>query len=261
MLMICWFYCIPFSKGLFFAASLLLLLFSVFMLKRGVRQSRSSLRSSAFILMFLAALKIFTIDLYLLSDKILCDTAIIASRCAPTGFKVLMGGGFLAVVLIAALLLNAYRSFVYDRRQVQQRPEDVRLSLWVNIGLSLVVLLIIWLIMPWVGYLTVGSVPALVQHIPWQYLAIAIVAVLLICFWKLEDCSWVYHVEGRGKKAQVTRAWTAKDTLWVATLLFAIALVFSYVSMDVLSSRPSTPSQSHFDWRDLFQGSIFFDKR
>ena len=48
MLMMCWFYGVPFVKGLFFASSLLLLLFSVFALKRGVRQSRSTLRGVAF---------------------------------------------------------------------------------------------------------------------------------------------------------------------------------------------------------------------
>ena len=81
MLMMCWFYGVPFIKGLFFTSSLLLLLFSVFALKRGVRQSRSTLRDVAFFLMFIALLKLFIVDAYILREYLLCEVGVFVSFC------------------------------------------------------------------------------------------------------------------------------------------------------------------------------------
>ena len=139
MLMMCWFYCIPLAKGIFFASSPLLILFSMFVLKRGVRQSRLGLRQFSFLLMFVAMLKMFTLDIYLSRYYILCAF----SACNDTGlFKAIQGGGLLALVLGSLFLFNLYRSFAQNRPQKEVTPEQVNLSFWANLSISLVVLLI-----------------------------------------------------------------------------------------------------------------------
>src|ERR1035437_2582088 len=111
MLMMCWFYCIPFAKGFFFASGLLLLLFSLFVLKRGIRQSRSGLRQFAFMLMFLAILKMCTVDIYLLREYLLFTF----DKGHDTGFfKKVQGGGLIALVVCSLFLFNLYRSFAQD---------------------------------------------------------------------------------------------------------------------------------------------------
>lgn len=247
MLTICWFYCIPFAKGLFFALSPLLFLFSLFMLKRGIRQSRPLLRQAAFLLMFLAALKLFTVDIYFLKDR-LCG--LFAPDCNATGFKILQAGGLVALTLTGLLLAQIYRSFIRNRRQAVIASEQMRLKCWSNLSIFLVLGLIFWLAAPWAGFLTVGHVPKLFMEVPWQYLAIMNVVVLLISFWKLEDCSWTYNPADKSRKAHSHRVWTAKDTLWLSAILFLITLVFSYASHDVLSG--TTPhNQANIRMEDL----------
>jgi hypothetical protein len=245
MLMMCWFYCIPFAKGLFFASPFLLILFSLFTLKRGIRQSRSALRQTAFLLIFIAILKIFTVDLYLLRDELLCGIERFSSACNARGFKILQASGLVLLALCGVVLINLYRSFLHNRRQKEITPEQVHLHFWANAGMCLVMLLVLWLAAPWVGYLTVGHVPQLFMNVPWQHLAVLNTAVLLIGFWKLEDCSWLYDPSHKNKKKYQTRVWTPKDTLWLSVILFLITLAFSYASSDVLSSSPHTRESNH----------------
>ncbi len=242
MLMMCWFYCVPFAKALFFAFSLLLVLFALFALKRGVCRARPGLRQLSFLLMFTALLKMCTVDVYLLREHLLCT---IGSRwCTATGFKMLQGGALVLLLVSSVLLFNIYRGFVRERRVREVMPEENHLFLWTNAGMSLVLLLILWLAAPWFGFLTVGHVPAFFMNVPWQYLAMLETAVLLVGFWKLEDCGWLYDPAATHKKRYETRVWTPKDTLNLSVMLFLIALAFSYVSSDVLSptTRRSTSS-------------------
>lgn len=244
MLMMCWFYCIPFAKGLFFSFSLLLVLFSLFVLKRGIRQSRFGLRQAAFLLMFFAVLKVFTIDLYLLKEKILCGSGLFSSGCGDTGFKILLLAGLVLLLLSSLGIFNAYRGFIRNAPQVSLTPQQVRLTFWANLSLSCVVILALWLAAPWVGYLTIGHVPGIFMQVPWQHLAVLNIILLLVGFWKLEDCSWVYHPAERIRKKHLARVWTAKDTLWLSATLFLITLAFSYISSDVLSMSKSN-EQDH----------------
>lgn len=242
MLMMCWFYGVPFIKGLFFTSSLLLLLFSVFALKRGVRQSRSTLRDVAFFLMFIALLKLFIVDAYILREYLLCEVGVFVSFCTAKGFKTFQFVSLVMLALCSFGLFNIYKCFINERKQVEITPEQVRLELWANISISLVIMLILWLAAPWAGYLTVGYVPKFFTDIPWQHLAFLEIAILLIGFWKLEDCNWAYNPENKNKKSHINRTWTPKDTLWVSVILFLITLAFSYASNDVLSTI--TPSRS-----------------
>lgn len=251
MLTMCWFYCIPFAKGLFFAASLMLIVFALFVLKRGVRQSRPALRQTAFLLIFLSLLKMLTIDIYLLREVVLCDTAFFQAGCSPIGFRILQFSGLLVLALSSVLLLNVYRSFMRNRKQAETKPQ-AGMRVWANISISLVAGLIVWLVAPWAGYLTVGHVPQLFMQVPWQNLALLNITVLLISFWKLEDCNWIYNPTGHAQKKQPIRVWTPKDTLWLAAILFLITLLFSYVSHDVLSpSAQVEKGASHLRVEDL----------
>ena len=151
----------------------------------------------------------------------------------------------LMLALCSFGLLNVYRCFVNDRKQIELTPEEVHLELWANVSAFLAIMLILWLAAPWVGYLTIGYVPKFFIDVPWHHLAILELAILLIGFWKLEDCSWAYDPEKKNKKSHLDRTWTPKDTLWVSVVLFLITLAFSYASNDVLSAV--TPSKGrHF---------------
>lgn len=238
MLMMCWFYCIPFAKGLFFAFSFLLVLFSFFALKRGICQARPGLRQFAFMLMFAALLKICTVDVYLMREHFLCRGD--GSLCTPAGFKVLQGGALLALLVLSGFLFNLYRSFVRERRVREVRPEENHLNAWANASMGLVLLLTLWLAAPWFGFLTVGHVPSFFMNVPWQYLAMVNTVVALVGFWKLEDCNWLYNASLSNKKRYETRVWTPKDTLNLSVILFLIALAFSYVSSDVLTPGGAT---------------------
>jgi len=248
MLVMFWFYGVSFVKWLFFASSLLLLLFSVFALKRGVRQSRKMLRDVAFFLMLTAFLKIFIVDVYMLKKYLLCDINVSSSFCNATGFKIFQMSGLVLLVLCSLGLFNVYRYFINDKYQIELIPEQVNLKFWANISMVLVIILILWLMAPWAGYLTVGYVPKIFMDVPWQHLAFLETILLLIGFWKLEDCRWIYDPEKKGKKAYINNAWTPKDTLWLSFTLFLITLAFSYASNDALSDV--TPSRSgHFQFQ------------
>ncbi len=241
MLMLCWFYCIPLAKGFFFASGPMLLVLALFVLKRGVRQSRGGLRQTAFLFMFAALLKMTTVDVYFLRIYLLCRF----NQCHDSGFfKMVQSAGLAALVVGSFLLLYIYRGFAHDRRQKPITPEQAHLSFWANFALILVLMLVFWLAAPWVGYLTVGHVPAFFMRVPWQRLAELDVVVLLYGFWKLEDCTWLYDPEEHKKRGYRMNVWTAKDTLWVSVVLFMIALGLSYVSNDVLSMSMPRKSES-----------------
>ncbi|MBU6474550.1 MAG: hypothetical protein KGQ70_01170 [Alphaproteobacteria bacterium] len=237
MLMLCWFYCIPFAKGLFFASGPMAFVLALFVLKRGVRQQRAGLRQLAFLLMFAALLKMALADVYFLRIDLLCAF----NQCHDGGFfRAAQAAGLAALVLGSFLLLFVYRGFARDRRQKPVTPEQVHLSFWANFGLVLVLVLLCWLAAPWAGYLTVGHIPAFFMRVPWQRLAMLDVAVLLVGFWKLEDC---HDPEERKKGNYRMNVWTAKDTLWVSVVLLLIGLALSYVSNDVLSMAMPRESQ------------------
>jgi hypothetical protein len=234
MLMMCFFYCVSLAKGLFYASAPLLVLFSLFVLKRGIRQDRPALRETAFLIIFGALLKFFIWDVYLLRQDVLCRVETIASQwCTYDGIKLLHTVSMAMLILCSFVLFNIYRYFVRVRRPPQVTPEQIYLGFWANLSLGLVMLLIFWLIAPWIGYLTVGHVPPLFNQVPWQSMALVNIVVLLRGFWRAEDCIWTY--DPRDKKTMRTiRTWTARDTLWISAFLLLVALAFSFASVDVL---------------------------
>jgi hypothetical protein len=199
--------------------------------------------------MFIALLKICTVDIYLLRADLIC----LLDQCHDTVlFKGVQALGLAALILGSFFLLQLYRSFMPGRRPKKVTPEQVHLSLWANAGLALVVLLILWLATPWVGYLTVGHAAPLFLQAPWKLLVVLNAVVLLTGFWKLEECLWVYGPEEKKKKNYQLRIWTPRDTLWLSAILFMIALAFAYASNDALSgTMPRSGSHLQINLDDM----------
>jgi hypothetical protein len=240
MLMICWFYCIPFAKVLYFAAGGLVVLFSLFLLRRGVRVSSRTMRQWAFALMFLSAIKIFVFDIRLARDYILCGVQpMLPFGCSKTGFMILELGGLVLLVLCSAVLFQFYRLYMRDVKRKPCKPEDVNLRFWADASMVCVCAMIVWTMAPWVGYLTVGRVPALFTQVQWQFFAIANFILLLIGFWKVESCDWDFDPKAKMtmRSKQAANLWTPRDTLWLNVFLYLVTLALSYVAHDILSKN------------------------
>ena len=116
MLMLCWFYCIPFMKMLYYASAPLLMVFALFVLKRGIYRARPGLRQTAFAILFFAAVKLWVFDLRDLDEHVVCVTGmkIVQVLCTPAGFKVIGIIGLLGLCGTSYLLFH----FVYYKYRV-----------------------------------------------------------------------------------------------------------------------------------------------
>lgn len=242
MLMLCWFYCIPFAKFFYFALSGLMFIIALFALKRGIYTHRPGLRQFAFILMFIAAFKTLMIDFRMQKQYILCDYLGSGRQnpplfpCSGKGMMAADFVGMLLFVLASLFLFYLYKVYMPEKKRELLTPDQVHLHFWTNLSLGFVVVMICWLTAPWFGYLTVGHVPKIFLQIPWQNFAIGNLGLLLICFWKSESCVWTYSLTQKNKMQYLTNTWTARDTLWMNLFLYCIALGFSYISHDVLTT-------------------------
>ena len=243
MLMICWFYCIPFAKFLYFAAGPLLFVYALFMLKRGIRGARPSLRQSAFILMFVALFKMCLFDVRMLKRDFFCTVSktLYDAFCNKEG---MIFADMLGLVVLAASsfgLFYFYREFMNIKQPSFVPPDRENLREWVNITLWSLIIMVVWQIAPWVGYLTVGSVATIFVAVPWQGLAVFNLILLLICFWKVESVKWVrdagqQNIKNTGN-SHLGLTWTPKDTLWMNVFIYLITLALSYVAHDVLAAH------------------------
>lgn len=237
MLMLCWFYCIPFAILFYFAFGPLLFVFSMFAVKRGLRQARKGLRKASFIFMFLSAVKVFIFDIRMGEKYLFCDKKIRLPMidCSPFGFRVAEFASLLLLALVSMVLFHYYGVYVPERKRKVLQPEDVNLRFWANLGVLSVVAMIIWTMAPWVGSLLVGSVPKMFTVVQWQHFAIGNFLLLLIGFWKAESCSWEYNSTDKANRKYMTGGWTPRDTLWLNSFLYLITLGLSYVAHDVLT--------------------------
>lgn len=238
MLMLCWFYCIPFAILLYFALSPIIAVFSLFMIKRGMRQGRKGLKQWAFALLFAAGLKTFILDLHMkfAQDYLFCTQKMLPIvACTPGALHKVKLAGLMALVIFGAILVHAYGRVMTDRKPKICTPEEVNLRFWANLGLVSVFAMIIWTMAPWVGALTVGGVPKLFMVVKWQHFAIINVLLLLIGFWKVESCSWEYKSGDKESRKRVSGGWSPRDTLWLNVFLYLITLALSYVAHDILT--------------------------
>lgn len=238
MLMLCWFYCIPFAILLYFALGPIMAVFSLFMLKRGVRQGRRGLKQWAFALLFSSGVKTFIFDLQtkFAQDYLFCTQKMLPIvACEPDPLRKIKFAGIVALVIFSYILLHYYQRLMPDRKPKIYTPEDVNLRFWANLGLVSVFAMIIWTMAPWVGALTVGGVPKLFMIVKWQHFAIGNVLLLLIGFWKVESCSWEYKSGDKESRKRVSGGWSPRDTLWLNVFLYLITLALSYVAHDILT--------------------------
>ena len=245
MLMLCWFYCIPFMKMLYYASAPLLAVFALFVLKRGVYRARPGLRQAAFALLFFCAVKMWVFDLRDLDEHVVCATGLkaVQALCTPIGFKVIGVIGLIGLCATSFVLFHFYRATLHNRPPRLVSPEEMGIRRWANITMLLVVGLICWTLAPWVGTLIVGDVPQILMGRTWQYWSLICIVMLLVGFWRAESCDWVggrrsnaaqQRAMGIKPGSHASAAWTPRDTLWMAVFLFLITLMLSYVGHDVL---------------------------
>ncbi len=246
MVMLCWFYCVPFMKMLYYASAGVLVLFAAFVFRRGICRARNGLRLAACLMMFVAAVKVWVFDLRDLDRFLVCDRnwRVLDMLCTPAGLTVMALAGLAGLCATAWGLLYLYHHAAHGPRPRLVAPEQLRMRRWANITMMAVIFLMCWTLAPWVGTLTVGEVPDLLVGAAWQYISLACLGLLLTGFWRAEACDWqgtrggavVERQRAMGIKpgSQASAGWTARDTLWMAAFLFLITIGLSYVSYDVL---------------------------
>lgn len=238
MLMLCWFYCIPFAKLLYFATGPLLLIFAAFMLRRGIRNARGGLRRAALFMMFLACGKMFLADLHIAKDDLFCGTGMFAfeGSCAREVMLAIDAIGLILMVVSSLLIANAYRLHLHDREFVPLTPEEAHLPFWSRLSMAGVWVMVLWQLAPWVGALTIGSVPEIFLQLPWQVLALINCGLLLYSFWKAESCVWDTSTATKKRTgSHLNKSWNARDSLWLSVFVYLVTLALSYVAHDVLS--------------------------
>ncbi|HRI76124.1 MAG: hypothetical protein H3C49_00575 [Alphaproteobacteria bacterium] len=243
MLALCWFYCIPFAKFLYFASAPILIVFALFMLKRGVSLARAGLRKWALALIFISLIKICAFDVRALGDDLLCTVNEQLSEvgCNRRVFQALQVFALIFLVASSFVLFQVNRMFANVKTSTQLKPDDVQLGFWSKLVLMSVCVMVVWQCAPWVGYLTVGKVPDIFMKVPWQWFAIGNLLLLLYGFWRAESCNWNYEVKHKQRMAHLNQTWTQRDTLWMCVFIYLVALALSYVAHDVLTHGGTRP--------------------
>jgi hypothetical protein len=237
MLMMCWFYCIPFAKFLYFAMGPFLIIFSLFVLKRGIKTARSGLRQTAIITMFFAVVKMCLFDVRMLKKEILCGmgNSLREIACNKTGFIVIELGALAVLLGVSVFLFHLYRVFLKMKKPLVYSPEQVHLRFWANLTFVVTSVFTVWVSGPWVGFLVVGRTPGIFDAVPWQLIATINLVLLLVGFWKSESCVWVRSDTNSRANKHLNNTWTSRDTLWLTAFFYTILIAFSYVSHDVIA--------------------------
>lgn len=237
MLALCWFYCIPFAKFLYFASAPILIIFALFMLKRGIRSARHKLRQWALAFIFVGLVKICVFDVRDLGHDLLCsvDEELSKVGCNRRSLQALQVFALATLVVAALALFQLHRSFMKIKEPSALTPAQVGLSFWSISAFISVSLMVVWQCAPWVASLTVGYTPYIFDKVPWQWFAIFNCGLLLWCFWVAESCSWNYEVKHKKRMAHLNATWTQRDTLWMCVFVYLVTLALSYVAHDVLT--------------------------
>ncbi len=232
MIMMCYMYCETIFGWLFFASAPLLFLLSLFMLKRGVMQRRVTLRQTAFIFMFLSALKVFILDAYLLHGSLLCSKGMAEVACNVNGFRGFGVISLLMLMISSFLIFAGYRRYIKERHILYKSYKQVHIRFWANTSMALVITLIFWLIVPWGHYLIMGDMSIFSLFSSWRALATAAMFMIIMGFWRYEECNKQMDVR---HNVHTANAWKPKDTLWLAISLLIITVAFSLATEDVLT--------------------------
>ena len=252
MLALCWFYCIPFAKFLYFAIGPILILFCMFMFKRGIYTARPKLRQWALVMIFFALVKICAFDVRALSRDLLCtvNEQLSEMGCNQNWQRGLQLVALLVLVGGSLLLFQLHRAYMNVKDVTTLKPDDVHLRLWANLCLISIIGMAVWQCAPWVASLTIGMTPKIFTNVPWQALAIFNLCLLIYGFWKSESCNWNYEVKHKKRMAHLNQTWTARDTLWMCVFLYLVTLALAYVAHDILTPPASlTAAQQQAEQR------------
>jgi hypothetical protein len=253
MMMLCYFYCVPLAWFVYYMLGPVCFIGGMFGVKRGIRNRRKDLRQTAFIWMFIAAIKMCLFDVHMLRETIrtsackfsktfpLFDCSLVAITKQET-----MQLGFIGMVLlvvVSLVLFHYFRMFMPDRKPVETTPEQVKLKQWVKFTFWMVIGLACWAGAPWICALVGGASPAIFKKITVNQLSLGVMLLLLIDFWKMESCVWVVKdvtSKDRNKHRHLQESWTPKDTLWMTVFLFLLTMGLAYVSNDILNPKQIT---------------------
>lgn len=234
MFMLCWFYCVPFLKLLYFGTGPAMFLFALFMHRRGLYRREAGLARGAFVLMGLALVKVFVIDMRQEGRDLLCS-GVLRLPCDDMGWLAVQAMGFAALALGAVWILRGFARLSSGKWPVLPAVSAENARAQGALGMVMVVLMIVWQLAPWVCSLAIGRVPELFAVVPWQPVALVTAVVLLSGFWALEACpDYFPREEGAGER-RGRDSWLPRDSLWLAVFLYAFTLAMSYVAHDVLN--------------------------
>ncbi len=241
MLALCWFYCIPFAKFMYFAISPVLIVFAMFMFKRGIYTARPKLRQWALVLIFFALVKVCAFDVRALGQDLLCtvNEQLSEMGCNKSWQRGLELVALLLLVGGSIVLFQLHRAYMNVTQATTLKPDDVHLRFWANACLVAVIGMAVWQCAPWVASLTVGRMPQIFDQVPWQAVAIGNLCLLLYGFWKSESCNWNYEVKNKKRMQHLNQTWTPRDTLWMCVFIYLVTLALSYVAHDILTPPES----------------------
>lgn len=231
MLTICRYYCGPFLQWLLFASTGLILLYAAFIFKRGVRQGRVALRKKAFILIYIAVLKFLLMDSGFVADRLFCDNA--AGVCDASKIHIFKIGALVALVPAFASIYIMYKKYI-DREVLARRSvKGMWIRFWANLSVFIVLGLTFWLVAPWVTYLIYGSVASYFFHSAWKLLVFIAYILILVTFWRYEDCS--LSPQSEEDKDFNHQTWIPRDTLWLSLAMLIITHGLLIVSLNFLT--------------------------
>ncbi len=232
MFLVCHFYCSSFFHWLFLISSLLLLGISTYVLKRGVRQNRRGLRKLAFFLIYMAVLKIFLVDAKYIAEGMFCNQA--DGMCNFGAVKLFKSLSMGLLIPVSYGVYNLYRKFINMSIPAKATLKDKKIRFHANIAMAITLILMCWLVAPWVGYLVAGYAPPFLFNRYWRLLSLAGFVLISTTFWRYEDCT--LNPRSKEDKAAHQKAWIPRDTLWLALALLIITHLFFIVSEDALSN-------------------------
>lgn len=236
MFVLCWVYCVPFVKFLYYAVAPLLLFFAFYVMKRGICRETLWLRYSALALAWMAVFKIFLMDVSVLARGMACQMS--DSLCSGTGTKIfqMAGGSLFALCAVVLLMLGARFGKKYRAPRDKIPSNDNPLRFWANLSMVLVVILCCWLSLPLLSYLAVGDAPQLFFKLRWQFFAMLNFLSLAIGFWRIEDY-YHYYNDGAGtqyvRQKDAGKVWVPSDTLWTVLPIYLVALAAGVMSDDL----------------------------
>ncbi|TAL31706.1 MAG: hypothetical protein EPN97_10925 [Alphaproteobacteria bacterium] len=258
MLVLCYAYCIPLLKFLYFMMGPFFIVFGMFALKRGMRLRSQSLRQTAFFLMFGSALKMCLFDVYMLAegvkDKVCIAGKFPALDCSvasisPHETLVLSFFGIVLLCVSCMVLFHYYRVYLPDRKFKDYTPDEVHLKFWVNVTLWSVIVMGLWVAAPWFGALLGAALPRIFLAVKWKTLALFNLGMILFDFWKMESVTWEQKADAnkadRARRRHLQQTWTSKDTLWMTIFLYLLLCGLSYVGNDVLGPKNANEQTQH----------------